>query len=441
MSQSAKQLLDIISKALPLFNHPMKVSSAFQVFGCLCLISATQPADAQNIDETIEALNVRLVQHHEKAQKLQQEIDSLKLVLSIQDMERLGWPTVDTVIKHSAYALAYSEEHEQAMWVMHQILPDVVEGRTSRTNDFRPDPLIDSGSAVEQDYFLKTKKPDGKYEYDGFGFDRGHLAPSADFRWNQHALSESYFYSNMSPQRPDFNRGAWADLEVKIRGYIHRNRTTLTVVTGPVLDDNLPVIARSVNQVSVPKQYFKVVVDLEGEQGIAYLMPNRKIDNPIGSFARSIDEIEALTGFDFFPEMDPNLERRIESNRDYKPWLSEEEQGDVLPMDPAKLKPNHFNTVQAKMHVNDGRVVNVCGTVVSGTRSGKGHVFLNLDKPFPNQIFSVSIWSDNLVNFSYAPEKELLQKEVCVKGKIRSNDGTPSMNVVNEKAISLLGEF
>ena len=128
-------------------------------------------------------------------------------------------------------SLVYSEEHEQAKWVAHIISPDIITGNVSRTNDFRPDPHVSTGSTVEEDYFLKYLQPDSSYKYDGYGFDRGHLAPSADFRWSTTALSESYFYSNMSPQRPEFNRGTWAELE-GLHSWVHFPQPQNPIICG-----------------------------------------------------------------------------------------------------------------------------------------------------------------------------------------------------------------
>ena len=119
----------------------------------------------------------------------------------------------EDLIEHSALFLVYDEQHEQSKWVAHKISQNISEGSVGRTNDFREDTLIKTGSASEKDYFTKSLNEQGKYSYNGYGFDRGHLAPSADFRWSKTALSESYFYSNMSPQLPEFNRKGWAKLE------------------------------------------------------------------------------------------------------------------------------------------------------------------------------------------------------------------------------------
>ena len=204
----------------------------------------------------------------------------------------------------------------------------MITGRAYRSNDFREDPLVNTGTAIEKDYFLKFPKEDGTFEYDGFGFDRGHLAPSADFRWSKKALSESYFYSNMSPQSPGFNRESWAELEGSLRGYIQDHPTTqLYVVTGPVLKEGLPVIERGVNKVAIPEMYFKVVLDLENKQAIGFLMPNQKTTYPLISFAKSVDEIEELTGLNFFSRI--TSEEEIEKSIDKTNWFPETKKGDV----------------------------------------------------------------------------------------------------------------
>jgi endonuclease G len=344
----------------------------------------------------------------------------------------------DELVTHSVMALVYSETHEQAKWVAHVLVPDVMEGVVGRTNDFREDPKIKTGSAVEADYFLKSQGADGKWIYDGFGYDRGHLAPSADFRWSEKALSESYYYSNMSPQVADLNRGKWSDLENYMRSYIFRNpESKLYIVTGPVLKEDLPVIERGVNQISIPEQYFKVAFDPILQRGIAFIMPNIEPPYPVESYAVSINEVESLTGIDFFPGLDDQVENTVEYMKDVAPFIPEIVAGDVEPIYPPSLPPNTFNTVQAKIYMDSGESITVCGTVVSTKVTRNGHVFLNLDKQFPNHIFTVTIWKDDLSNFSYDPAAELMGKKVFVTGKVSDFSGIPSMNIQKDKAIKV----
>ncbi len=190
----------------------------------------------------INTINQRIDSLDDAKSRLLSELEILKLNWIQEQIETVGVPDAgyqEQVVSHSAYSLSYNENHEQANWVMHIIIPEIAEGIVSRSNDFREDPLVTTGTSFEEDYFLKEKKANGKYEYDGFGYDRGHLAPSADFRWSKKALSESFFYSNMSPQLGNFNRLKWAELENWMRNYVEENNTSLIIVTAPVLEGNL----------------------------------------------------------------------------------------------------------------------------------------------------------------------------------------------------------
>ncbi len=392
---------------------------------------------AQELEEQLQKVEQQLAALEAEKQALRQERESIKLQRIQRDLQAIGLPS-DNYILHSAMALQYSEPHEQAAWVAHIILPDVTTGSVGRTNDFRPDSMVTTGTAIEKDYFLKYLQPDSTYEYDGFGYDRGHLAPSADFRWSEKALSESYFYSNMSPQAAAFNREAWAELEALLRGYLYDNPgVQLYVVTGPILEEGLPVIERSVNKVAIPKRYFKVALDLDNERGIGFVMPNEKISYPLESFALSIDEVEALTGWDFFNALEDTKEAELESNLDKTAWLPEMAGGDVEPIFPPNLPPNHFNTVQSRQYMGRGAEINVCGTVVSTRYSRSGNLWLNIDKRFPNQIFSVFIRKKDLSNFSYDPQVVLANKEVCFRGEVENFSGTPTMNISLEEAIQV----
>jgi endonuclease G len=400
--------------------------------------SQTTEQEILNLQKEIQGLD------NEK-QVLQTKLESFKLKRLRQDLYKVGLPEANAnekVINHTAMSLVYNELHEQAKWVAHIITPDIITGKTGRSNDFREDKLISSGSATEKDYFLKTLKSDSTYDYDGFGYDRGHLAPSADFRWSRVALSESYLYSNMSPQLPEFNREKWADLEGLLRGYIFANPTTqLYVVTGPLLHKKLPHIERGFNKVSIPEQFFKVVLDLKNKRAIGFVMPNQKMHYPASSYAKSIDEIEKLTGINFFHKVADSIENKVEKEFDVTLWIPEKSKSDVNPIHPPDLPQNMFNSIQSKIYVGETKEVTICGTVVNTKVSRNGHVFMNFDKNFPNQVFSVAIWKKNHSNFSYNIEKEWKGKQVCVTGKVIDFGGTPTMIIEQENEIKLYSKI
>jgi len=394
-----------------------------------------------NIDK-IRVKNDSLIYYKFITDRIQDEIEDLKLDQVRIDISSVGLPKLEPseqLINHKAMSLVYAEKHEQPKWVSHIITTDIRNGVQGRSNDFRVDSMVTTGTAVETDYFLKSLKADGTFAYDAFGYDRGHLAPSADFRWSAQALSESYYYSNMSPMLAEFNRESWAKLEDLFRAYIYRNPDTqLYMVTGPVLQDDLTKIPRAVNNVTVPKLFYKMALDLKNKRAIAFLMPNALNEKPLESYAVSIDQVESLTGIDFYHQLPEDMESALEANVDPKEFLSLAEQTDVIPDHPTKLPRNCYNTIMAKGQMGNGRTIRVIGTVVSTKLSSKGNVFLNLDKQFPNQIFTITIFKDQMINFSYPPDKELQGKKIIVKGKVTNFNGVASMAVENEDDIEIL---
>jgi endonuclease G, mitochondrial len=390
----------------------------------------------------LQQLEASLVQIRANEQALLAQMEALKLEEIRAYLKQTGYPESKDqleIVEHSAMVIGYNPRHKQAAWVFHQLIPDVSFGSVSRTNDFRPDPKLQSQSAVEEDYFLKFEQADGTITYDGFGFDRGHLAPSADFRWSEQALSESYYYSNMTPQRPGFNRESWAEVEDLLRSIVDNEQKRFYVLTGPVLRDDLPVVERSINQVSIPELHYKIIVDTDpaNPRGLAFLMPNRKAEYPAASYVVSIDSVEKVTGLNFFPRLDPDMEAKIEGKSNYTAWRSGTEDKEVNPIHPEKLPKGYFNTIQAQYH--QGARITVVGKVVSARYVPRSEsTFLNLDRVFPNQVFTITIWKDGRRNFSYKPEEVLNGQYIEVTGKVSlDREGIPTINVSNEKQIKI----
>ncbi len=205
----------------------------------------------------------------------------------------------EQIITHTGFTLSYNETHEQANWVAYQLTKEETDKIYKRTNKFLRDPKVRTSSAADEDY----KKS---------GYDRGHLAPAADMGWSAETMAESFYYSNMSPQVPAFNRGIWKKLEELVREWAIENES-IYIVTGPVLKKGLPAIGS--NQVSVPEFYYKVILDYTEPEikGIGFIMPNAASKEALSTFAVSIDSVESITGIDFFPRLENEEETIIES--------------------------------------------------------------------------------------------------------------------------------
>lgn len=211
----------------------------------------------------------------------------------------------EKVIIHEGYCLSFNERHKQANWVAYELTDSETISVFTRSNRFMPDPNVATGTATDNDYSHS-------------GYDRGHLAPAADMGWSETAMKESFYYSNMSPQLPGFNRGIWKRTEELVRNWAVEYQAVY-VVTGPVLTTGLHAIGA--NHVSVPRYFYKVVLDKHTPaKGVGFVISNQSSTAALQSFAVSIDSVEKLTGIDFFPLLADSIENRVESRVNINEW-------------------------------------------------------------------------------------------------------------------------
>ena len=220
----------------------------------------------------------------------------------------LGIPgKCDTLIDRPGYALGYIEYHEQAAFVIYKLTArEALTKEAQRTNRFRSDPEIPTGSATTADYRRS-------------GYDRGHLAPAADMAFSVQTMADSFFMSNMSPQKPAFNRGIGKRLEEQVRQIAIREKV-IYVVTGPILPKKKTVTIGA-NQVTVPTHYYKVIFDLTPPRKmIGFILPNEGSDRPLEDFAVMVDVVEKATGLDFFSALPKAVQERLESTISVSSW-------------------------------------------------------------------------------------------------------------------------
>ena len=220
----------------------------------------------------------------------------------------LGVPgKCDQVIEREGYALGYVEAWEQPAWVSYRLTKDeVMTRKANRESAFLEDPEVKTGSAIS-------------FDYQGSGYDRGHLAPAGDMHWSSKTMLESFYMSNMSPQEPSFNRGVWSKLEKAVRRFAY-SEGSVVVVTGPIVTaDDTKTIGH--NKVRVPGFYYKVIYDeTPPEKMIAFILPNKGSNKPVESFVVTVDDVEEATGLDFFSALPKETQDRLESKSNPKDW-------------------------------------------------------------------------------------------------------------------------
>jgi len=214
--------------------------------------------------------------------------------------------TFGEIVEHRHYILSYNERYEQAEWVAYVLKKDHL------TYDDRERPYF------IEDPKVKTKSADWR-NYKNSGFDRGHLCPAGDRRFTEFAYDETFYTSNISPMRSDFNAGVWNRLEMHIRKWGKKYRT-IYVITGGILQEGLVTIGEE--SVAVPEAFYKIVVrgKPNNMEVAAFLIPHRESKKSLSTFLISIDELELRTGIDYFSALPDDYEQKLEASVKKVAW-------------------------------------------------------------------------------------------------------------------------
>lgn len=215
--------------------------------------------------------------------------------------------TDQKILKKTAMQISFSVTHKQAYWVAYPLSISKTT-KIKRTNKFIADPEIaTTGQASNADY----KKS---------GYDKGHLAPAADMSWSLKTMTESFYFSNMSPQKPQFNRVIWKNLEEQVRTWAQKYGK-IYIATGPILDSFIEFIGKG--KIGVPTYFYKTILYYnppKQAKAIAFIMKNEGSTKPFSFFAVSVDELEKRTNIDFFYQLPDDVENMVEAKSDFKIW-------------------------------------------------------------------------------------------------------------------------
>ena len=218
---------------------------------------------------------------------------------------KLGIPGQDgNLLCRKGYLLAHSSENKTPYWVIEHLTKVKANGDPSVNRDDYPflvDPDLQVGERAE----LK--------DYSKSGYDRGHMAPAADMKWDTQAMTECFYLSNMIPQvGVGFNRAIWKNLEETVRKWAI-SRGELYVFTGPIYKKSRgPTIGK--NKVAVPSAVYKIAYDPEKMEAMAIIMPNVNLSgHTIPEYIVSVRDVEKKTGLDFLSSLDKETQDKIET--------------------------------------------------------------------------------------------------------------------------------
>ena len=215
--------------------------------------------------------------------------------------------------RHLNYSLEYNYASHHSRWVAFTFYDKTSERHTKRTNAWSTDPYL-------LDY------TDNAYDFRGSGYDRGHLVASADRLYSIPANEQTFFYSNMSPQVHSFNGGIWASLENKVQswGELSAIRDTLYIAKGGTIAPHQVMGTIGDNKIVIPKYYFMALLAKKGAtyKSIAFWFEHRSHPQPysLQDYALSVEELEELTGIDFFHNLPDDIERIVEKQNNPHDW-------------------------------------------------------------------------------------------------------------------------
>lgn len=215
--------------------------------------------------------------------------------------------TPEQILKRTGYVASYNKTTLLPNWVAWHLTAERTEGSAKRSGvDFAEDTEVPEPRATDWDYYNS-------------GYDRGHMCPAADNKWSKKAMEESFLFTNMCPQNGNLNRGDWNEMEMACRKWA-KKYGDLYIVCGPILyKGKHKTIGK--NKVVVPEAFFKVVLRTgDNPQAIGFIYKNTSGNRPKDSYVNTVDEVERITGIDFFPSLPDDVENKVEATADIANW-------------------------------------------------------------------------------------------------------------------------
>ena len=246
--------------------------------------------------------------------------------LSIKTIVSTSSSCPSILLQRTGYTASYNPDTRCPNWVAWILTRERLEGNASRDGvpyydeDGRGIGIgVLTNETTKSGYIVDTHVDSPRPELDDYkdaaqlyNLSHGHMCPAGDNKWSKEAMNQSFLLTNMCPQDAKLNNGAWNKLEEKCRN-LSRKYGELYIVTGPVFYDG---VGRTIgeNRIAVPDAFFKVLLrNMEEPKSIGFVYPNDSGSYGWERCACSVDDVEKLTGFDFFPELADSIENEIES--------------------------------------------------------------------------------------------------------------------------------
>ena len=230
-------------------------------------------------------------------------------------LSNIGYPIIPDTIpnllqERYCYSVSYNKYTRQPNWVMWQLTEyHVMQRKEGVWNDYRED--------EEMPLEIRATLED----YASSGYDRGHMCPGGDCNWDAEGRDETFLLSNMCPQNPNLNRGDWKEIEMACRKWA-KQYGNIYIVCGPIFLKSQQHERIGPNQIPVPEAFFKVVLCSESPtpKGIGFICRNTDGNRKKDFYVNSIRQVERVTGYRFFPNLEDSIKSLVYDMDDINNW-------------------------------------------------------------------------------------------------------------------------
>lgn len=212
----------------------------------------------------------------------------------------------EQVIRKKNYIVSYNKDTKIPNWVAWHLTAEHVDGTIRRFGGYVEDEEVPPPRATKEDY--KNTE-----------WTHGHMCPAADCKWDSTVMLESNLLTNICPQHSNLNTGLWNKIEQDCRRWT-KKYGDVYIVCGPLLLNKEHELIGE-NRVVVPEAFFKVVICLHGTpKGIGFMVRNNEGKKKRDQFINTIDEVERITGYNFFSSLPDSIEDKIEAYANIEDW-------------------------------------------------------------------------------------------------------------------------
>ena len=256
----------------------------------------------ENIEPQIEQNNIE----ENRNESNEEPISSVKIPNSSIEIPSSPTDIQEQILVRKAYTVSYNKETKCPNWVAWELTSSHADGDLPRDSKYYEDDEVPLPRSTNEDYR-------------GSGWTRGHMCPAGDNKWDADAMRESNLLTNMCPQHASLNSGLWNVIERDCRKWA-KAYGDLYIVCGPVLL-NREHETIGMNKVVVPEAFFKVTLRLSPEPAaIGFVVRNNEGKKKKDQFINTVDDVERITGMDFFPALPDSIENIVEAYANLNDW-------------------------------------------------------------------------------------------------------------------------